>query len=339
MPPLLEDPLAWFDFLASADGTVTKTTLVRAVAAMLPVDAEELASAIDGGLVELKGTQVTAAEFLADGLYGWASRHMDEHVCRCAHGPVPDLPNRGGWFQYWNFAQDGVLTRREALRALLATFDVSTLQCHRVDELREQLDAMWDQWVAEQKQLYGHCSTQGVSLAEFQESFGAKLEECFALSGMTKHAVGAPSDTDADPPTEEQGCQPVIASGEEPPSAVRSVSRSSGSRSLNSGGGDSPVQSTDPSGFAPWPPWVEGNTLADSTMAFDPPGTISDALSSHIFALGDGVLPVVSRAYAAFLEDDVLSQGFVAEFPALVSGPPGAIAEDAVFSEPRIVSL
>ena len=74
MPPLLEDPLAWFDFLASADGTVTKTTLVRAVAAMLPVDAEELASAIDGGLVELKGTQVTAAEFLADGLYGWVLR-------------------------------------------------------------------------------------------------------------------------------------------------------------------------------------------------------------------------------------------------------------------------
>jgi hypothetical protein len=78
VPKILDDPLAWFDFLSSSSGTVSRTSLIRAVSAMLPVDADDLEEAPGEcalSSVQL-GQEVTPAEFLANGLYSYPTQSL-----------------------------------------------------------------------------------------------------------------------------------------------------------------------------------------------------------------------------------------------------------------------
>jgi len=185
MPSLLEDPLGWFDFLAQPPLPMRRATLLRAISAMLPVDADELATAMDENrlLQSMVKEEVTAAEFLAGGLYAWVRRHAEEHWHGVSRGPAPDLRDRTSWFRYWDFNQSGMLDRGQVLRAMLKTFEVSSLDVKRVDELKRQVDGIWDRYVADRKFLNGHCSVSGITCDEFccDGGLGDHLEEAFSL--------------------------------------------------------------------------------------------------------------------------------------------------------------
>jgi hypothetical protein len=169
VPEISEDPLAWFDFLASASGNVNRTVLLRTVSAMLPVDADRLQEALNNNQItsEPFGQEVTAAEFLANGLYGWIRRHEAEHRRCNSKGLAPNISDKTEWFKYWDFSDKGLLTRGEVLRAYLRTHGVSSLEKKRVDDLRHRIDKLWERYTIHCKTLNGHCSTQGVSCREF----------------------------------------------------------------------------------------------------------------------------------------------------------------------------
>jgi len=185
LPKLADDPLGWFDFLTADSGAVSRSTLLRAISAMLPIDAEELGTAVDEGSVTSGPMrhEVTAAEFLTCGLYAWVWRHDLEHR-RCGSlGPLPDISDRKAWFQHWNLAQTGTLSRGEVLRAILKTFGVSSMDRARVQELRGKLGRVWENWVSEQKRQHGFCSADGVLEAEFvrDAGLGDLLDEAFGF--------------------------------------------------------------------------------------------------------------------------------------------------------------
>lgn len=174
VPQLSDDPLAWFDFLASSSGTANRTMLLRVISAVLPVDADRLQEALDDGQITTQPLEqeVTAAEFLANGLYAWIRRHESELRRSIARGPSPNIANKAEWFRYWDFSHSGLLSRGEVLRAFLRTYEVSSLDKKRVDDLRRHIDRLWDQCAAESKRKYGHFSTQGVSFCEFLDAGG-----------------------------------------------------------------------------------------------------------------------------------------------------------------------
>lgn len=208
IPPMSEDPLAWFDFLSMGKGAVTHTMLVRAVATMLPVDADSVGAFLGEFFFTSSnsmGQEVSAAEFLASGLYAWIRRHEDEHR-RCAtRGPLPKIAaDREEWFRYWNFSRSGVLCRGEILRAMLRTFEVSSLDCRRVDSLKRRLDRLWDRCTSDRKERHGHCSTEGVSYAEFMEEDG--------LGDLLEEALDMPLVKEATLDSEHRRSRPSITS-------------------------------------------------------------------------------------------------------------------------------
>lgn len=185
MPLLSEDPLAWFDFLAShSTGTASRTTLLRAISAILPVDADKLGTAIEQGLLQgvVVNSELSAAEFLADGLYAWIRRHEQEHIRLNCRGAPPNIVDRTDWFRYWDFSQNGMISRGEVLRAMLKTFEVSSFDRRRVEDLRRRVDRVWDKCSADRRCKQGHCTIQGVSCSDFLDAggLGDLLEEALA---------------------------------------------------------------------------------------------------------------------------------------------------------------
>lgn len=186
MPQLAEDPISWFDFLATPSGVLHRTTLIRAVSAMLPVDADQLTNALNNGVLSSSpvGEEVTAAEFLSNGLYAWVRRHEEEHRRWLIGGRKPIVSDRSEWFKHWDVSNRGVLTCGDILRGILRKFEVSSLENHRVDELRRRISRVWDRYIAERKRKLGHCNTEGVTSSEFFEAggLGELLEEEFDLA-------------------------------------------------------------------------------------------------------------------------------------------------------------
>lgn len=209
MPLLSEDPLAWFDFLASSStGTASRTTLLRAISAILPVDADKLGTAIEQGLLQgvVVNSDLSAAEFLADGLYAWIRRHEQEHIRLNCRGAPPNIVDRTDWFRYWDFSQSGLISRGEVLRAMLKTFEVSSFDRRRVEDLRRRVDKVWDRCSADRRYKQGHCTAQGVSCPDFLDAggLGDLLEEALA---------SAPSVEDGElwaQPRDGRGVRPVF---------------------------------------------------------------------------------------------------------------------------------
>lgn len=163
-----------------------RATLLRAIAAMLPVDADVLGAAIDeGGLgCGPLGNEVTAATFLAGGLYAWVRRHEEEHRRCRERGPPPSFSDRAAWFAHWDFGQRGEITPGEVLRALLRSLSISSLDRKAVDELRRRLERMWDRCNAQKKQRCGHCTPGVMSFEDFsaEDGLGDLLEDAFGVA-------------------------------------------------------------------------------------------------------------------------------------------------------------
>mmetsp|Transcript_41136 Transcript_41136/g.116636 ORF Transcript_41136/g.116636 Transcript_41136/m.116636 type:complete len:642 (+) Transcript_41136:2-1927(+) len=208
LPRLSDDPLGWFDFLTAESGAVARSTLLRAVSAMLPVDAEQLGRAIDEGLITSRpmGHDVTAADFLTCGLYAWVWRHELEHKMFGTTGPLPDISDREEWFQFWNVSQTGLLLRSEVFRAILRYFGASSLDRARVATLRKRFDIVWESCMLECRRRQGHSSARGVTEEEFARAggLGDLLEEAF---GMDPKEVGLRPV----PKPEDKGANPLSA--------------------------------------------------------------------------------------------------------------------------------
>lgn len=214
LPKLADDPLGWFDFLKSDSGTLARSTLLRAVSAMLPVEADVLGAAVDAGSITTGpvGQELTAAEFLTGGLYAWIWRHELEHRRCSSLGQRPDLAEREEWFRYWNITPrgGGVLTRGEALRAILRTFKASSLDKPRLEQLRKRFDRVWESCASARKARYGHCNPEVVSQEEFTCSGG--------LGDLLEEAFG---DLDEGLPAQEGGPVAGFSSRSRPPGAPR----------------------------------------------------------------------------------------------------------------------
>jgi len=191
LPRLGDDPLGWFDFLANTMGLMPRSTLVRAISAMLPIDTDKLGAAVDAGSLiddgsgeghEL-GQEITAAEFLSGGFYAWVWRHDEEHRRCSALGPLPDMTDRAEWFRYWNLRGTGALSRGEVLRAVLRTLEVCSLDRERVADLRRRVDRLWDGAMTERHRRDSHSSSQALTCIEFSEAggLGDALEESFGM--------------------------------------------------------------------------------------------------------------------------------------------------------------
>eukprot|EP00419_Tripos_fusus_P006862 CAMPEP_0172681626 /NCGR_PEP_ID=MMETSP1074-20121228/17590_1 /TAXON_ID=2916 /ORGANISM="Ceratium fusus, Strain PA161109" /LENGTH=324 /DNA_ID=CAMNT_0013500157 /DNA_START=386 /DNA_END=1360 /DNA_ORIENTATION=+ len=172
-------------------GLMARSTLVRAISAMLPIDADKLSAAVEGGSLiddglgggHGLGQEIAAAEFISGGLYAWVWRHDEEHRRCSALGPLPDLTNRAEWFRYWNICGTGALSRGEVLRAVLRTLEVCTLDRKRVADLRRRVDSLWDAAMTERQRRGSHSSSQALTCMEFSETgaLGDALEESFGM--------------------------------------------------------------------------------------------------------------------------------------------------------------
>jgi len=188
MPKICQDPLAWFNLLASPSGTVSRTNLLRGISATLPVDTHDIEDALDKGFLtdEPLSQDVTAAEFLGNGMYAWMWRH--DYEIRCWRSKQRTQPTstdwhhaREQWFHFWNFSASGSLSRGEALRAMLKTFEVATFDHESMGGIRNQLDQLWDRCIALIKYKNGHCNTESLSYSQYNEvgGFGDLLAEAF----------------------------------------------------------------------------------------------------------------------------------------------------------------
>ncbi|CAE8711440.1 unnamed protein product [Polarella glacialis] len=190
VPAFTEDPLRWFDFLAaptlsaaSAEG-MARSMLLRAISALIPVDADALEASIEEGDICMSlGQEVSACEFIENGLYAWVWQHVQEHL-RCLRlGAPPDLADRQDWFRYWNLSKSDRLTRSEALRALLRTFRVASLDKQRLAYVRQKLDMIWDLCTEEQHRRLGCHDPAGICCREFSApgGVGDLIEEAFSF--------------------------------------------------------------------------------------------------------------------------------------------------------------
>ncbi|CAE7708446.1 slc10a7 [Symbiodinium sp. CCMP2592] len=184
LPSLSEDPLHWFEFLASdtvsVNGKVAKSMLLRTISSILPVEAD----AIEAGRVGTELSQeVSASDFLTHELFVWVWRNVQEHLRCMKLGPPPDLEERRAWFKYWNLSESGRLSRAEVLRAILRSFRVSSTDRQKLQELRARVDKVWDLWHSNRLAVQGHADPNFVSCEEFARDggFGDLLNEMFGL--------------------------------------------------------------------------------------------------------------------------------------------------------------
>jgi len=184
LPSLSEDPLHWFEFLASdtvsVNGKVAKSMLLRTISSILPVEAD----AIEAGRVGTELSQeVSASDFLTHELFVWVWRNVQEHLRCMKLGPPPDLEERRAWFKYWNLSEGGRLSRAEVLRAILRSFRVSSTDRQKLQELRARVDKVWDLWHSNRLAVHGHADPNFVSCEEFARDggFGDLLNEMFGL--------------------------------------------------------------------------------------------------------------------------------------------------------------
>jgi len=194
LPSLLEDPLAWFEFLAGkSSSTMPQTLLLRALSALLPVDAESLETSFSENICsEPWGQEVSVTELITSGAYAWVWRHLREHERYAQLGQPPDLLDREEWFKFWNLAKDGKLSRGEMLRAILRSFGVGSLEKERLNVVMDKMDRLWD-IRSLQRTPSGHQNPDFISCEEFAADggFGDLLQEEFSLEpgGQGLHPV------------------------------------------------------------------------------------------------------------------------------------------------------
>lgn len=183
---ILKEPLDWFDALTALYAVaMPKTMLLRAISAILPVSADDLAEAIDQGKIKTTQlqSQVSATDFLVSGLYAWTWHHCEEHRLCTLAGAAPDISNHEEWFRHWNFSKNGFLSRGEALRGILRSFGTSSLNTEQTSELRLVLDRTWNRCAEEQQRRHGRCSPNNISCESFcvTGGLGEQLAEVFGL--------------------------------------------------------------------------------------------------------------------------------------------------------------
>jgi len=255
IPMLSEDPLKWFDFLSGQSGKVARSTLIRAIAARLPVECDKLESALDAGLIPGSpiGQHVEAASFLTTGLYMWMWRADREH--KMFHGTVtlPTLhvlhSDPAVWFRFWGpFSDDSKsssITRGGILRAVMRSTGASALDKPKLEDLQQTIDRLWERSIAERKVKQGHSSSSSVSCEEFLHAGGLAdlLKEAFAEFAPQQAPLAlenSPEKDAEDKEEEESGLEEEVESEVEsggssasncpvPPVAQRSSSSSSSS--------------------------------------------------------------------------------------------------------------
>lgn len=186
VPKLEEDALAWFDFLAGGTTCMSRTTLLRAVSAVLPLDADDLSAAIDDGRITAVrfDSEMSDADFFSCGMYAWIQRHIAEHHHCLQQDPQPPLlADRSAWFKFWDVGGTGELSRDDILRALLRIQGISTMDSERVATLRRQLDQILSVATRGGRNGLQHAGA-GLTLDDFcrDGGVGEQLEDEFGLS-------------------------------------------------------------------------------------------------------------------------------------------------------------
>mmetsp|Transcript_42913 Transcript_42913/g.98495 ORF Transcript_42913/g.98495 Transcript_42913/m.98495 type:complete len:1214 (-) Transcript_42913:93-3734(-) len=155
LPCVLKEPFQWFKVLASPDGLAPRQRLLHAVAAILPIDVEELSAAEQAG--NLSGVMLphdVSIPCFLDGFLKWLRRQVKEfNLClqqearlkeETASGSlVLDLADATNWFRCWAFSNRDFLRRSEVLRGLLHSLQVSSLQRHMVDTVKAIVEKAW----------------------------------------------------------------------------------------------------------------------------------------------------------------------------------------------------
>lgn len=196
LPSPSEDPIVWFDFLSQQMSKMPRSTLFRAIAALLPIDADTLEAAVDAGEIcqPPLGAEVSAADFLADGLFAWVWRHEWEHQRSLARGPAPQLTDQNAWFKYWNVSNSKQLSQAEVFRAVLLTLKISTLDKQRVATVRTSLAEVWPRFVKDK-----HCKP--TVACSYQQFVGASGLASGLLAAFGAEMLGTPP---PEPPKEAQ---------------------------------------------------------------------------------------------------------------------------------------
>lgn len=179
LPNVERAPRTWFRMVDnSANGRLERDEVVRALEAVLPLDAERLRRAlgitVDGSegesedgdgeksgwwqqwhadtTVNGRPAGITEEAFCAEGgLLQWIVEHLRE-LRRCEiRGRPPELTsdNLECWYEFWASEPEDGLSRSELLRALMRTLGVSGVERRKVREIRGTIEHCYHVWVAD----------------------------------------------------------------------------------------------------------------------------------------------------------------------------------------------
>jgi len=187
LPDVQKRPWQWFAMVdTDGDGKLGRAETIKALEAVLPLDAERLRRALEGGAdsfgpsveneshsgeqgcqktaglawwPDVLGTDedtfsdgITAEAFCAEGgMLQWIVENLGELQRAEEAGEPPELEREGleRWFDFWDQDADGGLSRSELLRALMKTLRVSGVERARVDEIRNTIEKCFHAWARE----------------------------------------------------------------------------------------------------------------------------------------------------------------------------------------------
>jgi len=254
LPNVERGPRAWFHMVdSSCNGRLERDEVVRALEAVLPLDAERLRRALGVGGTTLDGIVVpppgegeaegaeksgwwnqwqadseggkaegiTEDAFCAEGgLLQWIVENLRELRRAEGRGRPPDLraDNLQTWFEFWASEPSDGLSRAELLRALMRTLGVSGVERQKVREIRGTIEHCYHVWAPE--------GNERVTREAFIKSPGGLGEQLIgALLPSTpqeEHPSSAPASPPAPPPA--FSLEMVPEECQEKPALLRSCS-------------------------------------------------------------------------------------------------------------------
>ncbi|KAF4668004.1 hypothetical protein FOZ61_007303 [Perkinsus olseni] len=157
LPDVFKDPRAWFQLCdIDCGGTLDKEEVLGALGAVLPVERDKLAEAIEENWVVWdpdNDGSITLTEFVEPrrGLREYLLRNFNvikTENLNIRPDDIPDLDSHPlEWFNFWDGNGNGSLERSEIVRAIVRTFCVSPSgepSFKRAFDLREMALFIWD---------------------------------------------------------------------------------------------------------------------------------------------------------------------------------------------------
>lgn len=222
LPNVERAPLAWFRMVDnSANGRLERDEVVRALEAVLPLDAERVRRALGvsgtskGQEVAPAGTSeereeasesgwwqqwrsdpagghpdsITEEAFCAEGgLLQWIVENLRELRRTEIQGRPPELTadNLQSWFEFWASEPNDGLSRAELLRALMRTLGVSGVERQKIREIRGTIEHCYHVWATE--------GSNRVTREAFVKSPGGLGEQLVAVLAAQPRPPASPED-------------------------------------------------------------------------------------------------------------------------------------------------